>query len=146
MKVSSLLIMAVLHFVAMYVLMYSMVNTVNNVLPNLNNFYMAGLMTAPMLIIESIMMRSMYEDKKGLNIIMGSSVFLLLLFFLFIRQQTAIGDKEFLRSMIPHHSGAILMCNKANIQDQGIKDLCQQIIVSQQEEINIMKRKLEEFQ
>jgi uncharacterized protein YcnI len=44
--------------------------------------------------------------------------------FLFMRQQSAISDRQFLRSMIPHHSGAILMCEEAPIRDPRIKDLC----------------------
>jgi hypothetical protein len=47
-----LLVMAVLFFLSMYILMYAMVDRVSNVYPNLNQFYMAGLMTAPMLVIE----------------------------------------------------------------------------------------------
>ena len=42
-----LLVMAGLSFMSMYVLMYAMVNTFANVVPNINQFYMAGLMTAP---------------------------------------------------------------------------------------------------
>jgi hypothetical protein len=38
-----LLVMAVLSFISMYVLMYAMVNTFVNVIPNINQFYMAGL-------------------------------------------------------------------------------------------------------
>ncbi len=60
-------------------------------------------------------------------------------FFLGIRQQVAIGDKSFLRSMIPHHAGAILMCERAPIQDSEIKKLCGEIISSQQREIDQMK-------
>jgi hypothetical protein len=43
-----LLIMTALSFIAMYVLMYSMVNAIGNAHPNLNQFYMAGLMAASM--------------------------------------------------------------------------------------------------
>jgi uncharacterized protein (DUF305 family) len=50
-----------------------------------------------------------------------------------------ITDKQFLKSMIPHHAGAILMCNKARIQDAEIIDLCKQITTSQQSEIDQMK-------
>ena len=142
MKPYHLLLMAGMHFIAMYFLMYAMVNQFSNVVPNLNNFYMAGLMTAPMLIIEGLMMRSMYENKKILNFIMGASVVILLACFFFIRQQTLISDKEFLKSMIPHHAGAILMCEKTNLQDPEIKELCKNIISSQQKEIDWMKEKL----
>jgi len=41
--------------------------------------------------------------------------------------------------MIPHHSGAILMCEQANISDPEIISLCEQIVESQVEEINQME-------
>ncbi len=49
-----LLIMAVLSFISMYILMYSMVDRFANVFPNVNQFYMAGLMTMPMIIIGTV--------------------------------------------------------------------------------------------
>jgi len=59
-----LVIMAVLSFVAMYILMYAMVNAIDNVYNNFNQFYMAGLMAAPMVIIELVVMRAMYPNKQ----------------------------------------------------------------------------------
>jgi uncharacterized protein (DUF305 family) len=56
-----------------------------------------------------------------------------------IRQQTLIGNTQFLRSMIPHHAGAILMCEEAPIVDSEIKTLCEKIKSSQQSEIDQMK-------
>jgi len=141
-----LMVMAVLSFVSMYVLMYAMVDTFENVIPNINQFYMAGLMTTPMIIIEIVLMGSMYMNKKLNYIIIAISSIILIAFFLFIRQQTAVSDKQFLKSMIPHHASAILMCEQTNIQDPEIKDLCKSIISSQQEEINQMKAKLEELE
>ena len=44
-----LIAMAALSFVAMYILMYAMVNTIADVYMNVNQVYMAGLMTAPMI-------------------------------------------------------------------------------------------------
>lgn len=141
-----LLIMAVLSFVAMYVLMYAMVNTYDNVYLNLNQFYMAGLMAAPMVIIELALMRGMYPDRR-LNIaITAVSSLALILFWAGIRQQTAIGDREFLRSMIPHHAGAILMCKEAPLNDPDIQQLCKTIIAGQADEIRQMKRILSEFE
>jgi dipeptide/tripeptide permease len=134
-----LLIMAALSFISMYILMYAMVNTISNVLNNFNQFYMAGLMTAPMVLIELLVMRSMYQDKRRNALIIILSIVAALLFFVFIRQQTAISDEQFLRSMIPHHSGAILMCKQAAIQDPEIQDLCASIVESQQEKINQME-------
>ena len=139
-----LMVMVVLSFMSMYMLMYAMVNTFANVIPNVNQFYMAGFMTVPMIFIEMALMGSMYMDKKLNTIIIGVSSILLIAFFVFIRQQSAVSDKQFLKSMIPHHASAILMCEKANLQDPEIKDLCQSIISGQQAEIDQMKAKLQE--
>ena len=45
--------------------------------------------------------------------------------------------------MIPHHSRAILVCEQSNITDSEIVTLCEQIVQSQQEEIDQMKDILE---
>ena len=141
-----LLLMAALSFVSMYVLMYAMVNTFANVYMNLNQFYMAGLMAAPMVIIELALMGSMYPDRKRNAVIMAVSLVALGVFWIFIRQQAAITDRQFLRSMIPHHAGAILMCEEAPIRDPKIKELCGAIVSSQQSEIDQMKAKLAELE
>jgi uncharacterized protein (DUF305 family) len=140
-----LLLMAVLSFISMYVLMYMMVDKYDDVFPNLNQLYMAGMMTAPMIIFELLLMGSMYKNKKVNLVLIGLSIVLLALFSFFIRRQTGISDKEFLKSMIPHHGGAVLMCRNAEIQDAEITQLCQSIISSQQSEIDLMKRKLREL-
>ena len=137
--------MVVLSFVAMYALMYAMVDVLGNALPNLNQAYMAGLMTAPMLVLELLLMGHMYANKKlNAGLIVGGTL-LLVLCWVGIRQQSAIGDKQFLRSMIPHHAGAILMCTKAPLRDVDVKRLCAGIIASQQAEIAQMKAKLNEL-
>ncbi|MFA5207720.1 MAG: DUF305 domain-containing protein [Candidatus Paceibacterota bacterium] len=134
-----LVAMTVLSFACMYILMYVMVDRFINVYPNLNQFYMAGLMTAPMIIIEVLLMRAMYGNKKRNIAIIVLSILVLIIFWVFIRQQFLIGDKQFLKSMIPHHAGAILMCEKASIQNSEVKKLCENIKLSQQNEINQMK-------
>ncbi len=126
-------------------LMYAMVDVFANVFPSLNQFYMAALMTSPMVIIEMFLMNAMYPNKKWNALIATASVIALVLFWVGIRQQVAISDKQFLRSMIPHHAGAILMCEKASIHDPEIKKLCRQIISGQQREIDQMKAKLNEL-
>jgi uncharacterized protein (DUF305 family) len=137
-----LAVMALLSFIAMYVLMYAMVNTFGNVYPNFNQFYMAGLMAAPMVIIELALMSAMYRNRRlNLAIAIGC-VFALVAFWMAIRQQAAIFDQQFLKSMIPHHAGAILMCEKATLQDAEIKELCNGIVSGQQAEIDQMKAKL----
>lgn len=134
-----------LHFVAMYILMYSMVNIFGNVFNSFNQVYMAALMTASMVLIELPLMSSIYKSKR-LNVVFITVGFAVLIgSFLMIREQVLISDRQFLRSMIPHHAGAILMCEKASLQDREIQDLCKTIVLGQQAEIDQMKRKLEEL-
>lgn len=141
-----LLIMAIVSFIAMYILMYAMVNSFDNVLNNINQFYMAGLMAAPMVPVEILLMSSMYPDKRRNALIIVLSVIAGLAFFFLIRQQGAVADRQFLRSMVPHHAGAILMCEQANLQDAEIQELCRTIISSQKQEIDQMKAKLAELE
>lgn len=137
--------MAILSFIAMYILMYAMVDRFANVYPNFNQFYMAGLMAAPMIVIELALMGAMYPNKRANMVITVLSVVVLAVFWFAIRQQAAITDRQFLKSMIPHHAGAILMCQQAKIQDTDIKKLCSEIIAGQQSEIAQMKAKLEQL-
>jgi hypothetical protein len=136
--------MVVLSFISMYVLMYSMANSFADVYNSLNQVYMAGLMTAPMVVIELWLMSSMYKNRKLNAVAVAISIAAGALFFAFIRQQTLISDRQFMRSMIPHHSGAILMCEDASLQDQRIKDLCTEIIANQRREIDRMRALLAE--
>src|SRR5260370_3956265 len=123
----------------MYVLMYAMVNVLANVIPNINQAYMAGLMTAPMVIFELLLMRSMYEDRRRNIAILAASGVTLVGCWIGIREQVAISNRQFLDSMIPHHAGAILMCQQASLTQPEIKELCRTIIAGQQTEIAQMK-------
>ena len=139
------LLMITLHFIAMYILMYAMVNNFANVFNNFNQVYMAALMTSSMVLIELPLMMGMYKS-KGLNaIIIAVGLAVLVGSFLLIRKQSAISDRQFLRSMIPHHAGAILMCEQASIEDRKIQELCRNIVAGQQAEIDQMKAKLDQL-
>jgi hypothetical protein len=95
-------------------------------------------MTAPMVVLELLLMSMMYPKTRLNHALVGAGLVLGLVCFVAIRQQWLIGDREFLRSMIPHHSGAILMCGKAPVRDPQIRALCAAIIKGQQAEIDQM--------
>ncbi len=131
----------VLSFASMYALMYIMVDTYGNVYNNLNQVYMAAVMVAAMASIGAVLTAA---HKKGMRIIViCSGIAAVILFSFLVRSQSAISDKEFLRSMIPHHGAAVLMCKQAKIQDPEIEKLCQGIISGQEAEIGWMKKKLD---
>lgn len=134
-------LMVALHFLAMYILMYAMVHSLpENVYNSFNQVYMALLMTSSMIAIEIAIMGSMYPNKKLNGGLILAGLVLLAASFSFIRTQAAIGDEQFVRSMIPHHSGAILMCRQASIKDPELQQLCGSIVSSQQSEIEQMKK------
>ncbi len=132
-----------LSLIAMYLVMFAMIDGPDDFYNNLNMYYMALMMVAPMAILMLLLMGSMYQNRT-LNLVLYvafAGVFVGA--FAFIRAQTFIGNEQFLRSMIPHHSGAILMCREASITDPEIVALCDTIIQSQREEIVQMKSMLE---
>jgi uncharacterized protein (DUF305 family) len=141
-----LLVMTVISFIAMYVLMYAMVDRLANVYPNFNQFYMAGLMAAAMVAIELVVMSRMYPNKRRNLFLVVASIVALVVFWMLIRRQTAITERQFLKSMIPHHAGAILMCQQSSLQDPEVVRLCEGIVQGQQAEIDQMKAKLRELE
>jgi uncharacterized protein (DUF305 family) len=125
-------------FVIMYLVMYTMIATLEHFYFNINTIYMTLMMIAPMTIIMLVGMRSMFPSRRA-NIAIGViAVLAFIASFAAMRTQAAVGNEAFLRSMIPHHSGAILMCEQASITDPEIVALCGQILKSQSAEIDQM--------
>lgn len=131
--------------IIMFLVMYMMIDTLRHFHFNINTLYMTLMMVAPMVIIMIVAMRSMYPSKR-LNIVICSIAALVFIAgFVAMRTQAAVGNAEFLRSMIPHHSGAILMCREASLSDPEIVRLCKEIIQSQRAEIDQMERILARY-
>lgn len=129
-----------LGLIVMYVVMFSMIDTSRDYRNNINMLYMAVTMWAPMGIFMLATMPAMFPNRP-LN------VALYVLFaaltacsFFATRWQSAIGDRQFIASMVPHHSGAILMCREASLSDQELRTLCEAISKGQRSEIEQMNR------
>lgn len=140
-----LAVMALASFAIMYALMYAMVARFADVYANVNQGYMAALMAAPMVAIELVLMSHMYRNRHANAIALALSIVVGVSAFFAIRQQTVVGDEQFLLSMIPHHSSAILMCEQAQISDPEVQRLCfgpNGIVASQEREIAQMKAML----
>jgi uncharacterized protein (DUF305 family) len=138
--------MAVAMFIAMFGLMYAMVDQWSSVFGNINQVYMTVLMTAAMILIELAIMRHMYPSRSANLAIVAVSIVALAASWFGIRQQWAVNDDQFLRSMIPHHGAAVLMCEEAPVERAEIKTLCEGILLSQRAEIAQMKMLLEKRQ
>lgn len=131
--------------VIMFFLTYVMIRSLDHFQANINRVYMALIMAFPMVIVMLLVNRAMFMNKQLNTILIVAAVIAIILLFVLIRTQAPVGDVQFLRSMIPHHSSAILMCEEASITDPEILDLCDQIIQSQEEEILQMQNILERY-
>ena len=129
----------------MYLAMFAMIWSLGEFVQNINFFYMALVMWAPMAIVMMLTMKSMFMSSR-INLILYAAfaaVFLLSLWG--IRAQALVDDRRFLESMIPHHSGALTMCNRASLRDAEVRDLCFKrngIVESQTREIEQMEAML----
>ena len=139
----SLLIALSISYVVMFAIMYSRVNAFDNVFLSLNQVYMAGLMVSAMLLIMLLAMGSMYKNKKLNIVLLIAGTALVLMFLTLVRTQAGVGNQQFLRSMIPHHAAAILVCQQSSITNPRIEELCTEIVQTQKEEIRIMKALME---
>lgn len=124
-----------LNAVVMFLLTYVMIDRIDHFMVNINRMYMALIMVAPMVVLMLLVMGSMYKNKSLNYILITAFAILFLVVFWLIRSQTPVGNQQFLRSMIPHHSSAILMCQESAITDPEIITLCEEIVATQEEEI-----------
>ncbi len=119
------------------------VNDISDTRIQLNDIYMGILMTGWMLLLLGFFHSLTNYIWIGIITIIVSSYL--------IRTQTFINEKEYIDSMIPHHSMAIFMSKKIKeknvISNDEISKLVNNIIQTQQEEINLMKntKKIENF-
>ena len=139
-------VMAVAMFIAMYFIMYAMIDGLQNLILNINNLYMTLLMVSAMLIIELLIMKGMYENKKINWAIITVSLAIGIFSWFGIREQLFVGNKEFVKGMIPHHAAAVLMSEQAKLTDPELIQLQKNILETQAQEIEFMKRKLNEFE
>lgn len=128
-----------LSWLTMYLLTYSMIRSFDHFYFNFSNAWMALIMVAPMGVIMVLIMWKMFGH-SGLNLALILGFVLLFGAALFFgRHEALVGDEQFLRSMIPHHSRAVLVCQESSITDPEIKQLCDSIIKTQLDEIAQMK-------
>jgi len=125
--------------IVMYFVMYTMIDSTAELYNNLNNVYMTLMMLTSMALFMLWMMPAMFPDRKTNLILMVVFAVTFLLSLFGMRTQALVGNDQFLRAMIPHHSGAILMCEKATITDAEIRRLCDGIVAGQKAEIAQMK-------
>jgi hypothetical protein len=116
----------------------------NGIYNDINKAYMALLMGGLMGIIHYIIMIWQGHYTKEIWFGLGLWTIISLVFIILIRKQTLINDKEFLKSMTEHHDMALLMSEKIinKTRDRDLANFANNIIRTQQNEINWMRNKL----
>lgn len=139
-----LMVSLALSYAVMFLLMYAMADRWEHVYFNLSNVYMTGLMAGSMLPIMLLTMPRMYKNKKLNAALWGGAALLLAGSWFLLRAEAGVGDWQFMRAMIPHHSAAIQMVRESDLTDPRVKKLGEEIVSSQEREIAEMKALLAE--
>jgi len=101
---------------------------------------MTCLGISAMAVIMILFMLGMYKNKKiNIAIMLGSLMLFSTALFLVRIQKPIVGDILWMKAMIPHHSIAILTSERADIKDQEVKKLAEDIIRAQRNEIDEMQ-------
>jgi hypothetical protein len=130
----------------MFFLMYQLIYSFDHALLSVNRLIASLVMGCVMTVVMLSFMWSMYKGKgtKIAVFVLAAVIGVLLLFV--NRSQAVIGDVDFLKSMIPHHSIAINNARKASISDPRVRELADGIIRAQVLEITAMKLLIEDIQ
>lgn len=133
-------IMMATSFIIMYTVMFTNADQFDHIMLSATRTYMTILMIAPMVITMMLFMWGMYKN-KSLNylilvvaLVVGGSTYYML------RQQVLVDDIAYMKAMIPHHSSAIMVSEKAHFSDPETQQLAKEIIEAQKREIAQMKK------
>ncbi|GAB4242655.1 MAG: DUF305 domain-containing protein [Ekhidna sp.] len=133
-------VMMAVSFVIMYAVMFLNADVWDHVMLSTTRTYMTILMIAPMAISMMLFMWGMYKNKLVNYIILGASAIIFIATLTMLRQQTLISDVQWMKAMIPHHSSAIMVSQKAHLKDPEAIKLAKEIIEAQEREIAQMKK------
>ena len=139
-------LMLAVSFVIMYVVMFLNVDSTDHIYLSTTRLYMTLLMVSPMALSMLLFMLDMYKNKKLNAVIITLSISVFIATLAFLRNQAFIGDVQYMKAMIPHHSSAILTSQNARIKDPEVRKLADEIIAAQEEEIAEMEKMLDRLE
>jgi hypothetical protein len=120
--------------IQVFLMPYIMVNRAADVYFSMSQVYMGAFMGSLMVAVEGVLWHPLplwvwiLTAAIGIGAVWG------------YRTQFGIGDREYLRDMIPHHSMAVLTSKKRlGSPDPRIERLAESILVSQEREIDQMR-------
>jgi len=146
MKYSRFAVMVATSTIVMFGLMYLNTYSIDHVMFSQTRMWMAFIMGAAMTIIMMLFMINMYPDRRrNVTIILGAVIVAVISLWL-VQSQRTVDDVSYMKSMIPHHSIAIMTSSRANIRDPRVRKLADGIIDTQVREIAEMKQLIRDLQ
>ncbi|MGR3433478.1 MAG: DUF305 domain-containing protein [Shimia sp.] len=130
-----LLAMVLTSTVVMYFFMYWNIYRLEDFRLSETRAYMSVLMGGTMLAIMLAFMLHMYKSKAVNLALFGLSAVLFAAGLWLVRSQETVQDGSWMKSMIPHHSIAIMVSERAEITDPRVRKLADEIIAAQEKEI-----------
>lgn len=131
--------------IAMFFLMYQLIYSWDHATFSMNRLVSSFVMGTVMTLIMLGFMWKMYKGMATKVAVAVAALVLGIILLTINRDQTLIGDEDFMKSMIPHHSIAINNARKSDIRDPRVKRLADEIIESQVREIAEMKWLLDDI-
>lgn len=132
--------MVVTSTVVMFGLMYLNTFSTDHIFWSQTRAWMALLMGATMAAIMLAFMLKMYKNRV-VNIAIAVAAIVIFAGSLWlVRGQQTVGDLDYMKAMIPHHSIAIMTSSRAHIKDPRVRKLADGIIEAQVREIAEMKQ------
>ena len=125
--------------IIMFFLMYQLVYEADHAMFSVNRFLSSIIMGAIMTVVMLSFMWKMYEGRSKKVAVLVIAILAAVSLLATNRSQALIGDTEFMKSMIPHHSIAINNSQRASISDPRVRELADKIIAAQVREIAEMK-------
>lgn len=138
--------MIVTSTVVMFGLMYLNTYAPDHVLFSQTRAWMALVMGAAMAVVMLSFMLAMYRNKTANTAIFVGSIVVFAGALWLVRSQQTVYDVSYMKAMIPHHSIAIMISERAHIRDPRVRELADGIIRAQRREIAEMKKLIAELQ
>lgn len=130
-----LLAMVLTSTVVMYFFMYWNIYRIEDFRLSETRAFMSMLMGGTMLAIMLAFMLHMYRNTAMNLVLFATSALLFAAGLWFVRSQATVQDGSWMKSMIPHHSIAIMVSERAEITDPRVRKLADEIIAAQEKEI-----------
>jgi hypothetical protein len=132
--------------VIMFFLMYQLVYSADHALFSLTRLVSSVVMGCVMTAVMLAFMWNMYRPAAIKAAVLAGAVLGGLVLLAVNRSQSLVGDVDFMKAMIPHHSIAINNARKADIRDPRVRYLADRITRDQVKEIAEMKALIDDIE